>query len=213
MTAKRAHPLARFLLEQGSALPLKPPRLFLPALLKAIRSQYQLDWDGIHGVRHWARVMENGLLLASLTGARQDVLALFALLHDACRLTDTHDPAHGRRAADLAVRWRGQCFNLDDPGLQSLVEACRHHTAGRLDAELTVQTCWDADRLDLLRVGASPDPRRLGLRAARDRRLIAWANQRAVADAFPFQDEFLAADLPQGDPGPAPASASNRDRS
>ncbi len=209
MTSKENHPPTQFLLEQGSALPMKPPRLFLPALLNAVRRQYQLDWDGIHGVRHWARVMENGLRLASLTGARQDVLVLFALLHDACRLTDTHDPAHGRRAAHLAVQWRGLCFNLDDPGLQWLVEACRHHTAGRLEADVTVQACWDADRLDLLRVGAAPDPRRLCLRVARDRGLIAWANQRALANAFPFQDEFLAAELPHGDPRPGTAPTLN----
>ena len=198
--------------EQGQDLPMNPPRPFLPALLKAVRSQYQLDWDGVHGVRHWARVMENGLRLASLTGARQDVLVLFALLHDACRVTDTYDQAHGRRAANLAVRWRGLCFNLDDPGLRSLVEACRYHTVGRLEGDVTVQACWDADRLDLLRVGASPDPRRLCLRAARDRRFIAWANERALANAFPFQDEFLGADRPHGDPTPGTASTPRRER-
>jgi hypothetical protein len=38
--------------------------------------------------------------------------------------------------------------------------------------------CWDADRLDLGRVGITPDPRRLGTKAGRN--LLAWAHVRAV---------------------------------
>jgi len=45
--------------------------------------------------------------------------------------------------------------------------ACRYHTQGWLDAPGAVQVCWDADRLDLWRVGTRPDPSRLCTRAAR----------------------------------------------
>jgi len=68
----------------------------------AVRQQYRLDWDGIHGFPHWERVRENGLRLAGLTGARTDVVELFAYFHDACRHNDNHDPEHGARGADLA---------------------------------------------------------------------------------------------------------------
>ena len=37
-----------------------------------------------------------------------------------------------------------------------LEEACRLHTNGQREADVTIQTCWDADRLDLLRVGTHP---------------------------------------------------------
>jgi uncharacterized protein len=43
-----------------------------------------------------------------------------------------------------------------------------------------VQTCWDADRLDLGRVGKRPDPRRLCTPAARDRDVIEWAYRRSL---------------------------------
>ena len=43
------------------------PRI-TPALLEAIRQGYALPWMGIHGVTHWARVLENGLRLAEQTG-------------------------------------------------------------------------------------------------------------------------------------------------
>ncbi len=34
-----------------------------------------------------------------------------------------------------------------------------HHSNGAVDADPTVQTCWDADRLDLGRVGIKPAAR------------------------------------------------------
>ena len=49
-----------------------------------------------------------------------------------------------------------------------LAYACRHHSDGRVDADVSVQACWDADRLDLVRVGIRPDPDRLCTPAARD---------------------------------------------
>ena len=49
------------------------------------------------------------------------------------------------------------------------------------DADITVQTCWDADRLDLGRVGIRPDPRRLCTAAARNPRMIEAAFARSLA--------------------------------
>jgi uncharacterized protein len=46
-------------------------------------------------------------------------------------------------------------------------------------ADITIQTCWDADRLDLGRVGIVPDPARLCTVAARDPDLIRWAIERS----------------------------------
>ena len=34
-------------------------------LLSALRRGFSLDWDGIHGVRHWGRVRRNGLTSAA----------------------------------------------------------------------------------------------------------------------------------------------------
>ena len=43
--------------------------LNLKLILHAILEEYELPWDGLHGVAHWARVLENGLRLADETGA------------------------------------------------------------------------------------------------------------------------------------------------
>jgi uncharacterized protein len=152
-----------------------------PELMQAIRQQYRLPWDGIHGVSHWARVRETGLRLATKTEASAAVVELFAAFHDACRLNEGRDPAHGRRGAELAARLRGTLFTLPDADFARLQEACILHTAGLLDGDATVQTCWDADRLDLPRVGIAVDPARLCTAAAREPAILAWASRRSLA--------------------------------
>jgi uncharacterized protein len=59
--------------------------------------------------------------------------------------------------------------------------------------DITVQTCFDADRLDLGRVGKIPDPRLLCTDAAKDPKTIDWANQRSVSGYVP--DNYLARSL------------------
>jgi uncharacterized protein len=109
------------------------------------------------------------------------VVSLFAFLHDARRRNDGHDPQHGRRAASLLDELRAEgLVSLADEEAELLAYACRHHSDGFLDADVTVQTCWDADRLDLGRVGKRPDPARLCTPAARDRSLIAEAYRRSL---------------------------------
>ena len=39
-------------------------------LIEIVHRQFRLDWQGIHGVQHWARVRLYGLRLAQETGAR-----------------------------------------------------------------------------------------------------------------------------------------------
>ena len=132
-----------------------------------IRSQFQLDWEGIHGPAHWARVRAIGLELANSTGADPLVVELFAWFHDARRFNDSGDPEHGSRGAALAAELCGDLFTATDAQMALLKEACCGHSDGHLQADVTVQTCWDADRLDLARVGIIPDPRKLCTEAAR----------------------------------------------
>lgn len=154
-------------------------------ILREIREQYLLEWDGLHGIGHWARVCENGLRIARASGADAEVVVHFALFHDACRRNQGRDPGHGERGADLAARLRGRVFAMDDVRFALLLRACAYHTGGRRDPSPTVLACWDSDRLDLARAGIRPDPRRLCTEAARDARLIAWASARSIARQMP----------------------------
>jgi uncharacterized protein len=150
------------------------------AIIRAILDGYQLSPWGDHGVVHWARVLENGLRLAEITGADVTVVRLFALFHDARRESEFNDPGHGRRGAELAAALRGKLFDLDDAAFALLREACTYHTDGLTEGDVTVQTCWDADRLDLGRVGVVPQRRFLCTAAAKDARNLNWAHERAV---------------------------------
>jgi uncharacterized protein len=154
-------------------------------LLSAIAEQYQLSPEGPHGLAHWGRVLENGLALAEPARANPRVVALFAIFHDACRLNDQRDPGHGARGAQLASKLLSGTNWLSPREFELLQQACRDHTAGHTEAKPTIQVCWDADRLDLARVGIQPDPVLLCTPAAQDPDLIRWASQRARTDHHP----------------------------
>ena len=128
-------------------------------LLKHLRGQFQLDWDGHHGGSHWSRVRRNGLLLAKENGANATVVELFAFFHDSRRENEHRDPAHGLRGAQLAQQLRGDFFHASDVEMDTLIEACCLHSDGHTEADITIQTCWDADRLDLNRDGIIPNPK------------------------------------------------------
>ena len=149
-------------------------------LIRIIRSQFVLDWNGIHGASHWARVRKNGLRLAEVTGANVAVVELFSFLHDARRENDNYDPYHGFRAADFARSLAGKVFELETNELELLATACEGHSEGLLEGDITVLTCWDADRLDLGRVGIKPRPAKLCTEAARESTMLSWSYERSI---------------------------------
>jgi uncharacterized protein len=149
-------------------------------LIQIIRKQFALSWKGLHGAPHWARVRENGVRLAETTGANTKVVELFAFLHDSRRCNDDSDYEHGPRAAMFAQALAGSVFELAPSDLEDLLTACRGYSDGLREGSITVLTCWDADRLDLGRVGIKPHPNRLCTEAARDPAMIEWAYKRSV---------------------------------
>lgn len=150
-------------------------------LIAFARREFRLDWDGIHGAPHWSRVRHNGLLLAAHTGANTRVVEYFAFIHDLGRRNDDYDPEHGNRAAAIAECIAGDLIELAVDELELLTEACRGHSDGHIVSDVTVMTCWDADRLDLGRVGIRPHPKRLCNGAARHPELISAAYVRSLA--------------------------------
>ena len=138
-----------------------------PHLVAMLRREFALEWKSIHGAPHWARVRRNGLRIAAVTNASRRVVELFAFLHDARRLHDGGDREHGARAALLVRELGAGPLAISGEEAELLAYACRHHSDGLIEADVTVQTCWDADRLDLGRVGIRPDPERLCTTAAR----------------------------------------------
>jgi len=129
------------------------------AIWNEVTSSFRCEPDSIHGPEHWHRVEDVGMKIAHLTGrVDRDVVRLFAVLHDSCRLSDTSDPEHGERAAEYAKGMRGRLFDISDDQFGQLYKACRLHNRGFISHDPTIGACFDADRMDLRRVGIEPDP-------------------------------------------------------
>ena len=153
-------------------------------LAQSIIKQFKLDLKGTHGVPHWARVLENGRRLCQGNGANRKVIDLFALFHDSKREREGRDILHGERGAEYAYEMRDQ-LELTDHELELLMLACADHSKGFTEADLTVQTCWDADRLDLGRVLVRPHPKRLCTDMAKTTEIRDWAHKKASAHKIP----------------------------
>ena len=119
-------------------------------------------------------------LLAGMESANLSVVELFCTLHNTQRRNERRDPSHGRRAARYAKSLRGVWFDLSDKEMELLTEALKYHSDGYTEADITVQVCWDADRLDLGRVGIRPEPDRLYTGTAKSPFVLGGAYQRST---------------------------------
>jgi uncharacterized protein len=59
-------------------------------------------------------------------------------------------------------------FAIDPGRFDLLKEAIRLHTSGLTTNDPTIGTCWDADRLDIGRVGMTPSEKYMSTEAGRD---------------------------------------------
>ena len=139
-------------------------------LLEQIKRDTAIWQSPIHGLEHWGRVKEFGLLIADRTAADHAVVEYFACLHDCQRWNEDEDPEHGPRAASYAKKKR-DLIDLDDNQFSLLLRACSGHThahpTGDAGLDPTLGACWDGDRLDIGRVGIRVDPAYLFTEAAK----------------------------------------------
>jgi uncharacterized protein len=152
--------------------------------LSVVKPVIRLDLDdGVHGVGHWSRVWFHGRHLPESVDVNPAILAWFAYLHDSQRYNDHSDPLHGTRAADFALNLKKDrvITELDNSDFERLCEAMRLHSDGHTEADAAIRACWDADRLDLWRVGIRPDAKRLCTQLARKTEVLARANRMAQA--------------------------------
>lgn len=131
--------------------------------LAALRCRVFESWTlgETHGIRHWDRVYANGRRLI-VDGVNPLVVACFSYVHDACRKDDWEDFYHGPRAAEwIATLRKTYLKGLTDEEFMLLQDACRLHTTAWRTGNPTIDACFDADRLDLWRVGITPDPSKM----------------------------------------------------
>ena len=138
----------------------------------------------VHGIAHWDRVSKNADSLWT-SDVNLLVVKAFAYIHDVEREDDGCDLLHGPRAAALVdeIRDTELAFLNDDEILQ-LKKACELHTTTLRTEDATVNACFDADRLDLGRVGITPNPDKM---ATAQGQIIA----EKIAENYPEDDLIL----------------------
>ena len=159
-------------LRSGAVQTFIPSDHISQKLLNFLLKQCPLGNSIWHGREHWIRVLQNGRMLAQLTGANLKVVELFALIHDCRRANEDEDLEHGFKSGDFAKTLHGKWFHIADDELTDLVYACHWHSHGKTIASPTIMTCWDSDRLDLGRVGIRPSPKYLCTDAAKQEDVI-----------------------------------------
>lgn len=137
-------------------------------VIKDIFDNFDLELeDGIHGIYHWARVIENGWEISQDNNANMKVITAFGLFHDCKRENDEHDPEHGFRGGEFMEKYKDK-LNLTEEEFQKAKIACSGHTDILHNDDIDISTCWDADRLDLLRVDIYPNPEYLNNEISKD---------------------------------------------
>ena len=131
-----------------------------------------------HGIAHWERVKIIGEYLSQYTKADLKVVQYFAFLHDIKREDDFGDPEHGLRAVNFIETHLDLVNDLTGDQIEKLKYACCYHSDYKAKSEdVTVQTCWDADRLDLCRVGIVPDKYFLNTDKAKEKESIEFSEK------------------------------------
>lgn len=154
-------------------------------IIAALRPYVRFD-SALHGPAHWAHVHRFGAALADrldLPPEGRVCVELFAWLHDLAR---KDDEAGAQHAVDGAAQIEAILPVIADPLTPAQIEtirvAVRHHSDGMVSGRAgeagvfahidwprdlvvaTVGCCWDADRLDLPRVGMTPSDRFMSTR-------------------------------------------------
>jgi uncharacterized protein len=144
----------------------------LTTVLNEAKRAFMLNSErSIHGPEHWEQVERNVIELGESTpGCDIEIARLFAILHDCKRHDEEVDKEHGKRAAEFARELHDKgLLDIDPDQFSTLIFAIKHHNDGLVSSEPTIGVCWDADRLDLPRVGIAPVAVMLSTQYAKER--------------------------------------------
>jgi uncharacterized protein len=129
-------------------------------IIELAKKEFIMEDHSIHGFEHWEEVEKNAIMLANQPGVDLTVVRLFAYIHD-CRRQDDHiDPEHGQRSAQfvLELKQSGELDFLNEEQVNTLWFACKNHNDGVVSDDVTIGTCFDSDRIELIRCGMIPRP-------------------------------------------------------
>lgn len=158
-------------------------------LIRRLRSFRFID-STLHGPAHWSRVHRFGHMLCDhlqIGSAGRQCVEVFAWTHDLARKDDFGGNLHAIEGADyldtvlpavfpgltsdqaemvrIAVRYHSDSMVAEEAYFKGLLD----HVPWDEDTLVyTLGACWDADRLDLLRLNRPPHPRLMSTPAWED---------------------------------------------
>lgn len=132
----------------------------------------------IHGERHWSHVNHLGMKLADLmklNPIQKRCVEVFSWTHDLARKDDNGGNEHAIEGARYFAREVVTLFpDIDEIQIEIIAAAIKYHSDGLCSEEAhhmgffehinvhkedvirIIGCCWDADRLDLIRLGIPP---------------------------------------------------------
>jgi len=119
----------------------------------------------IHGFPHLERVAILSGRLADALGEDVESAVVMGFLHDSARRDDRGGPGHAHDSAVLARRLLGRFY--PDMDADRICDAIERHADGETTADPLTACLWDADRLELKRLGRTIDTDLLSTEAAK----------------------------------------------
>jgi len=120
---------------------------------------------GLHGVSHLRRVAILSGRFAVAVGEDVESAVVVGFLHDCARKKDGNDLEHAHDSAVLARKLIERFFpHLD---VDRICDAIEGHAEGEVTTEPLAACLWDADRLELKRIGRTIDIDLLSTEVAR----------------------------------------------
>lgn len=160
---------------------------------------YVSTWE--HGFLHSKYVEAFGLIMVEEYAKEnivvdKDVVQWFAYLHDSMSKDKKYDPKHGEKAASYIDEIRNDYLqDLSEIQIVKLKKACTLHSTIISTGDITIDVCFDADRLDSPKFGRVTDIEKMATRIGKD---LAHARISAlrlyaepyVRDTFQFNDVY-----------------------
>ncbi|MHB9031383.1 MAG: HD domain-containing protein [Candidatus Latescibacterota bacterium] len=119
----------------------------------------------IHGLEHLRRVACTAGRIALWENEDMKAAVVGGFLHDCARVNDGGGQEHAYDSAIIAEEVLRRHFPELDA--DRVVFAIHHHAAGLIAEDLLVGAIWDADRLDLVRLGVRVRTELLSTRIAK----------------------------------------------
>jgi uncharacterized protein len=134
--------------------------------IEEIVKPFMKNEEGIHGLAHSLRAAHFAKMIAKseCPGSLDDTI-IGAFLHDIGRTDDSNDRTHASRSAEIAEELLKR--HWPDLNHEKILFAIMRHGDGLISEDPIIGTIWDADRLDLSRLGIKINPELISTEKAR----------------------------------------------